>query len=45
MKDDALEEVAEGHVFEFGNGLEDFEQTLLETHACLDALDFDGFDR
>jgi hypothetical protein len=42
VKDDALEEVAQGHVFLFGDGFQDFQQALFEAHAGLHADDFDG---
>jgi hypothetical protein len=42
VKDDALEEVAQGHVFLFGDGFQDFQQALFEAHAGLHADYFDG---
>lgn len=41
VKDDALYEIAEGHVFLFGDCFEDLEHALFEANAGLDALDFD----
>ncbi len=39
-----FQEVAEAHVVVFGETFQDFEQTLLDADACLDALDDDvGF--
>jgi hypothetical protein len=41
VEDDALEEIAEGDVFLFGDGFEDFEHAFFEANTGLDALDFD----
>lgn len=41
MKDDAFEEVAEGHVFLLRDSFEDFEEAFFDADAGLDALDFD----
>src|ERR1700740_775651 len=41
VKHDPFEEIAEGHVFQLGNGLEDFEQPFFEANTGLNALDFD----
>ena len=41
VKHDPFEEIAEGHVFQRGNGLEDFEQPFFEANTGLNALDFD----
>src|ERR1700733_9135514 len=42
VEHDAFEEVSEAEVFEFGNGLQDFEQVLFDTDSGLDAFDYDG---
>jgi hypothetical protein len=41
VKHDPFEEIAEGHVFQLGNGLEDFEQPFFEANTGLNALDID----
>ena len=41
VEDDALEQIAEGHVFLLGDGFEDLEHAFFEANAGLDALDFD----
>src|SRR6202007_3486733 len=41
VKHDPFEEIAEGHVSQLGNGLEDFEQPFFEANTGLNALDFD----
>ena len=38
MQDDALQQIAQGHVMVFGEGLQDFEQALLHANAGLHAL-------
>jgi hypothetical protein len=40
VKDDALEEIAEGEPEGAGEGLEEKEHALLHAHAGLDPLDF-----
>ncbi len=41
MKHDSLEQISERHIFELGDGFEDFEQPFFEANAGLDAFDFD----
>src|SRR6185437_15645145 len=41
VEDDALEKIAEGDVFLFGDGFKDFEHAFFEANTGLDALDFD----
>src|ERR1700683_112871 len=39
MEDDALQQIAEGHVVVLGKGFQDFEQAFFHAHPGLDALD------
>src|ERR1700746_2844590 len=41
VKHDSFEQISEGHIFELGDSLEDFEQPFFETNAGLNAFDFD----
>jgi hypothetical protein len=38
MQDDTFEQVSEAHVLEFGDGLQDFEQPLLDAHPGLNPV-------
>jgi hypothetical protein len=41
MEDDALQEVAKGHVLLLGDGFEDLEHAFFKADAGLNAFDFD----
>src|SRR5580692_10647156 len=41
VEDDALDQVAQGHVLLLGDGFEDLEHAFFEADASLDAFDFD----
>jgi hypothetical protein len=41
VKHDSFEEISDGHIFQLGDGLEDFEQPFFEADAGLNPFDFD----
>src|ERR1700739_2783402 len=41
VKHDPFEEIAEGHVSQLGNGLQNFQEPFFEADTRLNALDFD----
>src|SRR5215472_645125 len=40
VKHDSFEEISDGHIFQLGYGLEDFEQPFFEANAGLNTFDF-----
>jgi hypothetical protein len=43
VENDSFEQIAEGHVFEFGDSFQDFEEFFLQAHSSLDTLDLNEF--
>ena len=43
VEDDSFEQVAEGHIFLFGDGFQDFEHAFFEADTGLDAFNKDSF--